>query len=96
MFRMGIDDVIREMKDDELSDRTVEQNKATPIDYARLRSRTTGKKMAPQKVYYAIRTGRLELEDCNCGRHVIDIDKADKLFNLHQEVESDEEVGATD
>jgi hypothetical protein len=82
---MGIDDFIRQAREDELSDRVVKQNKATPIDYARLRSRTEGVPFAPQKVYYAIRHQRLKLEDCVCGRHVIDINKADIHFGFVKE-----------
>lgn len=88
---MGIDDVIREMQEDEKRDRTHDQKKATPIDYARLRSRTNRNKMAPQKVYYAIRNNRIELENCICGRHVIDIEAADKHFGFTAEEPADEE-----
>ncbi len=88
---MSIDDIIKEMQDDEASDRAEQQKMATPIDYARLRSRSTGKTFAPQKVYYSIRNRRLKLYDCICGRHVINIEEADKLFGFTQEDDEDDE-----
>lgn len=48
--------------------------KLSPREYALLR----GKK--PQLVYYYIRKGKLELEQCICGRNVIDVEAADTFF----------------
>jgi hypothetical protein len=38
------------------------------------------KDMAPQLVYYYIRTGKLKEEVCICGRKVLDVKLADELF----------------
>src|ERR1700748_2905238 len=82
---MSIDDVIRQMQEDEQSDRIEQQTKATPIEYGRLRG------IVPQKIHYHIRKGRIELEQCVCGRKVIDIKAADAFFRLNQTTEDDDE-----
>jgi hypothetical protein len=60
---------------DELEEQVREVGKLTPREYARLRG------VAPQMVYYYIRTKRLELEYCVCGRRVVDVVKADAVFS---------------
>lgn len=90
---MGIDDFLKQVEEDERADRLEEQRKATPIDYARMVARQTGQSFPPQKVYYNIRNKKLALEDCICGRHVIDIETANKLFGLKKETgDNDEDV----
>ena len=68
------DELIRQMELDELEDQAHETSKLSPRDYGKLRG------IAPQLVYYHIRTGKIDLEKCLCGRSVIDIDKADQHF----------------
>ena len=50
--------------------------KLPPIQYSKLRG------LYPQKVYAALRGGRLEWETCDCGRRVVSVDKADRLFKV--------------
>lgn len=57
--------------------------KLSPREYAILR----GKK--PQLVYYYIRRGKLTLEECICGRGVIDVEAADKFFGGESDGEED-------
>lgn len=79
----GIDDLFRQMQEDELSDKVETTTHATPIEYARARG------MAPQKVYYALRNHRdkLNTEQCKCGRRVLDITLADNYFGFTEETE---------
>jgi hypothetical protein len=67
----GIDDAIKAMEEDSTG-----ATKLPPIQYAKLRG------IRPQKVYAAIRNHRLEHIWCDCGRKVVIIDDADKLFRL--------------
>jgi hypothetical protein len=69
----GIDDAIKAMEDD-----TEGATKLPPIQYAKLRG------IYPQKVYAAIRNKKLAQVWCDCGRKVVIIDDADKLFQLGQ------------
>lgn len=55
--------------------------KLSPREYALLR----GKK--PQLVYYYIRKNKIQLEQCICGRNVIDVEATDKFFNGTAEAE---------
>jgi archaeosine-15-forming tRNA-guanine transglycosylase len=68
----GIDEVIAEMKRDELEGAT----KLPPIQYAHLRG------MYPQKVYAALRHGKLKQVVCECGRKVVVVEEADEYFKL--------------
>lgn len=70
-------------------------SKMAPIPYAK------SKGIYPQKVYAAIRSGRLVSEHCACGRTVIDVEKADEYFKLGRHsiqpaVSSTEEVARSD
>jgi hypothetical protein len=58
----------------EIQDQVDEVGKLTPREYAKLRG------IAPQMVYYHIRNKHLEIELCICGRKVIDVKTADKVF----------------
>ena len=49
--------------------------KLSPREYAKMR----GKK--PQLVYYYIRKNKIQLEQCICGRNVIDVAEADSFFS---------------
>lgn len=75
---MGIDDLFRQIQEDELADKIELTTHATPIEYARSRG------MVPQKVYYALRNHRdkITTEQCNCGRRVLDITLADNYFGF--------------
>jgi hypothetical protein len=47
----------------------------SPREYARLRG------VVPQRVYYFVKQGKLELAPCKCcGRNVIRVDDADRVF----------------
>ena len=66
----NIDDFIRRLEqDDKESQRLI-----TPVAYGKLRG------IAPQQVYYYIRTKKLETEVCDCGRRCIRIEDADELL----------------
>lgn len=84
----NFDELRRQMEQDELKDQIDatlagetkgEQTKMTVIDYAR------AKGMAPQRVYYYIRTGRIKQEKCICGRWVLDIRSAEEFFAPKEE-----------
>lgn len=83
---MNTDDLIAQMEQDELKDELEESTVCTPINYAK------AKGISPQVVYYHIRVGHLKPERCACGRRVINIEEADKLFRK----EKDSEVSDTD
>jgi hypothetical protein len=85
---LNTDELIRLIEQDETTDKIKVLSKATPIEYARSRG------IAPQKVYYAIRTGKLDKEECVCGRGVVDVGAADAIFGggeWHKEEEDVEE-----
>lgn len=84
---MGIDDLFRQMQEDDLADKVETTTHATPIEYARTRG------MTPQKVYYALRNhqDKLNTEQCKCGRRVLDIELADKYFGIGETDGSDQE-----
>jgi hypothetical protein len=69
---MGIDDFIKQAEADELEDAT----KLPPIQYAKLRG------IYPQKVYAAIRSGKLQQKPCDCGRKIVVVEEADEYFKL--------------
>jgi hypothetical protein len=66
----NFDELIRLMQADELEDARL----ITPVEYGKLRG------IAPQLVYYYIRSHKLEVERCECGRRCIEREEADKLF----------------
>lgn len=65
---MNLDDLFDEMQEDELHDAEF----LSPREYAKLRG------MAPQLVYYYIRTGKIEKQRCICGRPVVRVQAADE------------------
>ena len=67
---MNIDEVMKRMELDETEDAPL----MTPINYAKVRP------IEPQSVYYALRTGKLKTERCNCGRKCINKDAADDYY----------------
>jgi len=70
------DEVMRQIELDELSDAT----KLTPRDFAKLIGR------APQLVYYYIRTNKIDVEICQCGRKVIDVKQAKEVFGIDKDL----------
>jgi hypothetical protein len=72
---MGLDEFADELERFELEGAT----KLTPREYGKLRG------MAPQMVYYYIRIGVVDVERCQCGRRVIDVDLTDKAISTRQE-----------
>jgi hypothetical protein len=78
-FEGNTDDLIRQMQLDELHGAT----KLSPVEYARMRG------MKPQLVYYHLRTHgdptkekHIQLENCQCGRKVVDVKLADAYFEM--------------
>lgn len=67
---LNTDELIAKMAQDELEDAPL----ITPVNYAKVRP------IAPQSIYYAIRTGKLAIKQCNCGRKCIDKDEADDYY----------------
>lgn len=53
-------------------------------EYAELRSLETGTIVQPQLLYYYIRTGKLEVERCLCGRKVIDVKTTNEFFDAKE------------
>lgn len=86
---MGIDDLWKQIEEDERADKIESTSHATPIEYAKSRG------MAPQKVYYALRNhkDKLSTELCQCGRRVLDITLADIYFGINQTTEQEDEDG---
>jgi hypothetical protein len=93
---MGIDDLLKQIQEDELTDKVELTTHATPIEYARARG------IAPQRVYYALRNhgDELKTEQCKCGRRVLDITQADIYFGFKDDetemVPGGDEDGETD
>jgi hypothetical protein len=69
-FDGNMDELMKKMELDDLDGVT----KMSPRDYGKLRG------ISPQLVYYHIREGRIDKERCECGRSVIDVDRADAHF----------------
>lgn len=82
----NMDDIVAEMEREDAEGAT----KLSPREYARLR----GKK--PQLIYYYIRTKRLQLEQCICGRNVIDVEATDKFFAGASVARDDEEANGSE
>lgn len=68
---MNFDELFEQMEKDELEDATY----LTPRDYAKLRG------IYPQRVYAAMRNGKLTWTRCMCNRRVVVVAEADELFN---------------
>jgi hypothetical protein len=76
--RVNTDELFEQMHRDELADAT----KLTPIEYGRLRG------IKAQLVYYHIRnSGVLKLEQCICGRKVLDVAAADQFFSSRRKTD---------
>lgn len=56
-------------------------SKMTPREYAVHRSKQTETIIAPQLIYYYVRKGDIVLEDCQCGRRVLDVELINKFFD---------------
>lgn len=83
----NMDEVARQIELDELSDARL----LTPRDFAKLIG------VAPQLVYYYIRTKKLDIEVCDCGRKCVVVADARKFFETKdQQVrkESDADTSA--
>jgi hypothetical protein len=63
-----------DMELDDIQEQADEIGYLTPREYAKLNG------LNPQLVYYYIRTKKIEVEHCKCGRKVIHIEAADKVF----------------
>lgn len=81
------DELARLIEEDERLD-AADSGLMTPIDYAKLRG------IFPQKVYKAIKLGKLPSYRCQCGRRIINVKEADTLFKLgeqHEQTTADDE-----
>jgi hypothetical protein len=76
---MNTDDLFKQMERDELQDQMELLGKMTPREFAKLKC------IAPQQVYYYIRSGKIEMEKCICGRHVIDTEKASEFLDSRKQ-----------
>ena len=72
----GIDDLFEQMQQDEIADAAEESGTIKPTVYAKMRG------IFAQRVYAAIRNGRLESYKCACRSTVINLDEADTLFGF--------------
>jgi hypothetical protein len=68
------DELMAQMAADELQDRLELTSKMSVVEYARAKGEQ------PQLLYYYIRTGKIEVERCICGRKVIDVKSADAFL----------------
>jgi hypothetical protein len=66
----NIDEAIEQMERDELSDAPL----LSPRDMAKVLG------IAPQLLYYYIRTGKIEPVICNCGRKCVDVETTKAFF----------------
>src|SRR5882724_706051 len=67
---MNLDEFLKQVEEDDKED----QRLITPVAYGRLRG------IAPQLVYYYIRSKKLRTEICDCGRRCIALEDADELL----------------
>jgi hypothetical protein len=77
----NMDDVIAQMEREDERD----ASKLSPREYGLSHG------IKPQLVYYYIRKGDLKLEDCICGRRVIDVATADEFFRQRKETNHGED-----
>jgi hypothetical protein len=78
----NLDEVLAQMEREDEQDAT----KLSPREYGLSHG------IKPQLVYYYIRKGKLTLETCICGRHVIDVATADEFFKGRDGDGQNEEV----
>lgn len=72
---MNIDELRKQIEEDELKDKRESVTHMSVSEYAR----AIGEQ--PQLVHYYIRSGRIEKAPCECcGRPVIEVAEADKVF----------------
>lgn len=72
----NIDDLVAAMEQDELGD----AEWLKPRDFAKLIN------VSPQLVYYYIRNGRIESQQCLCGNKIINRKQAQHIFNTRNSV----------
>jgi hypothetical protein len=70
----NFDELRRLIEADELQDRIEQSPLMSPREYGKLRG------MTAQSVYYYIRTKKLAVQYCNCGRKCINVVEADAFF----------------
>lgn len=73
---LNMDELARQIELDELGDARL----LTPRDFAKLIG------VAPQLVYYYIRTNKLEVERCDCGRKCVIVADAKTFFETKDQV----------
>jgi hypothetical protein len=80
---MNIDEQIRMMAEDNEGGEL-----GSPIEVAR------HFRIRPQKIYYWLRTGKLEVVRCNCGRKCVSFESVREL--VEPKVQEEEEVPGSD
>lgn len=68
---MNLDELQKQIELDEIADGEY----ATPIQFAKTKG------IAPQRIYYLIRSGKLASERCKCGRLVVAIRAAEEALS---------------
>jgi hypothetical protein len=81
----NFDELEKLIEEDERKDGLEVARIMKPRDYARARS------IYPQKVYRALREGKLDWERCECGTYCILIKQADDLFGFTKDEEEEDE-----
>jgi hypothetical protein len=81
-FPLSTEELLEQMERDEAEGAT----KLSPREYGLSHG------IKPQLVYYYIRKGELKLENCICGRHVIDVATADEFFKGRKDGSTNPEV----
>jgi hypothetical protein len=77
---MGIEDLLRQIEEDEQQDALEALEYMSIGDYAR------SKKLRPQQVHYYIRNGQIKRYHCPCcGRMVIKVSEANAVFGENTE-----------
>jgi hypothetical protein len=80
---LNTDELVAQMERDELADAAL----LTPRDFAKVIG------VQPQLVYYYIRTKKLDVVVCQCGRKCVNVEAATKFFNeRNQEVRKEPDV----
>jgi len=87
------DELMAQIAADELQDQLElaedGRTKMSVVEYARAKGKQ------PQLLYYYVRTGRIKVESCVCGRKVIDVVSANE-FLAEQDKKAREKAGGVD
>jgi hypothetical protein len=75
---MNHDELMRQMAEDDLADELEAAGQG--LAKMSVREYAKAKDMQPQLLYYYIRTGKIAVETCVCGRKVIDVNSANDFL----------------